>query len=124
MPVFYHFPFVLLCGLIFAAILTLIVGLLIHRWKVHLLWKIAIVVNLAYIFLFVGVMLSNKILYPLQASVAVDYIQSSLDKECGKNTVLASHDGFYADDGYHWSSCDQSVSCYFNNVEWICACTP
>ncbi len=124
MPVFYHLPFGLLCGLVFTAFWTFIFALFIHlKWKVRLIWQILTLVTLAVVCLIIGVGLSNKILFQLQASVAVEYIQSSLDKDCDNNIVTTSQDGFYISDGYQWSSSDKTATCYFNNVEWICSCS-
>src|SRR4051794_3756100 len=124
MPVFYHLPFVLIGGLIFTAILTFIFALLIYKWKANLTLKILTLAVLASVCLIVGIIFSDKVLFQLQSSEAVEYIQASLNKECGKNTITASQDGFYVSDGYQWLSNDKTATCYFNNVEWICSCSP
>ena len=113
MPGFYHLPFGVLFSTVCSAILTVGFIWLIRKRKIY--YVIPLVLTFWPVSWVAMIVLVNFISYPIQAAIAVPYIQVALDEasECDGYGFIADARGFYVDsDGYGWTSEDSRATCY------------
>jgi hypothetical protein len=59
----------------------------------------------------------------LQTTLAIPYIQESLDQKCGQGVFRAAEGDVYNESGFYWQANAKSAQCYYSSEGWICSCS-